>query len=91
MKQEIYKKMSFLMNRVPILIILNLGNCKEVDYSNKLCKMIDVTQSNLYKTINMLEQIYLLVMEKKGRIKNITLTKKGKMLKAELTKLDSLL
>ncbi len=83
--------MSFLMNRVPILIILNLGNCKEVDYSNKLCKMIDVTQSNLYKTINMLEQIYLLVMEKKGRIKNITLTKKGKMLKAELTKLDSLL
>ena len=63
--------------RKPALMLVALRKMSKVRYGSVLAKEVDCTYSHAVKILQILEQLGLVVFEKKGRIKIIKLTKKG--------------
>ena len=64
--------------RKPALMLVSLKKKARMRYGSVLAKEIDCTYSHAVKILQTLEDLELVNFEKKGRIKLIQLTKKGK-------------
>jgi len=64
--------------RKPALMLIALKKVSRAKYGSILAKEVDCTYSHAVKILQTLEQLGLVSFEKKGRIKIIQLTKKGK-------------
>ena len=63
--------------RKPALMLVALKKISRARYGSLLAKEVDCTYSHAVKILQMLEQLGLVVFEKKGRTKLIKLTKRG--------------
>ena len=63
--------------RKPALMLVSLKNNSRMRYGSILAKEVDCTYSHAVKILQTLEDLGLVVFQKKGRIKLIQLTKKG--------------
>ena len=59
------------------LMLVNLINSKGEIYASSLAKMVDCTYSHVVKILQQMEKAGLVNFEKQGRLKLLTLTKKG--------------
>lgn len=64
--------------RKPAMMLVSLKRNTRMRYGSILAKEIDCTYSHAVKILQTLEELGLVVFEKRGRIKVIQLTKKGK-------------
>ena len=64
--------------RKPALMLVSLKRKVRLRYGSVLAKEVDCTYSHAVKILQTLEKLGLVVFEKKGRIKLIQLTKRGK-------------
>jgi predicted transcriptional regulator len=64
--------------RKPALMLVSLKKNTRMRYGSILAKEVDCTYSHAVKILQTLEELKLVVFEKKGRIKVIKLTNKGK-------------
>jgi DNA-binding MarR family transcriptional regulator len=64
--------------RKPAMMLVSLKRNSRMRYGSILAKEIDCTYSHAVKILQILEELGLVVFEKKGRIKVIQLTSKGK-------------
>ena len=64
--------------RKPALMLVSLKKNTRMRYGSVLAKEVDCTYSHAVKILQTLEDLKLVEFEKKGRIKLIRLTKKGK-------------
>ena len=61
----------------PAMMLVNLRNSKDEVYASSLAKQIDCTYSHVVKILQEMEKSGLINFEKQGRLKLLTLTKKG--------------
>ena len=61
----------------PAMMLVNLKNTKDEIYASSLAKQIDCTYSHVVKILQEMEKSGLINFEKQGRLKLLTLTKKG--------------
>lgn len=64
--------------RKPALMLVSLKKNTRMRYGSVLAKEVDCTYSHAVKILQTLEDLKLVAFEKKGRIKVIQLTKKGR-------------
>ena len=64
--------------RKPALMLVSLKKNTRMRYGSVLAKEVDCTYSHAVKILQTLESLKLVAFEKRGRIKVIQLTKKGK-------------
>jgi DNA-binding MarR family transcriptional regulator len=64
--------------RKPALMLIALKKVSRIRYGSVLAKEVDCTYSHAVKILQTLEKLGLVNFERKGRIKLIKLTKKGK-------------
>ena len=64
--------------RKPSLMLVSLKRNTRMRYGSILAKEVDCTYSHAVKILQTLEKLGLVLFEKKGRIKLIKLTKKGR-------------
>ncbi len=70
--------LDIFFRRKPALMLVSLKRNSRMRYGSVLAKEVDCTYSHAVKILQTLEDLELVVFEKKGRIKVIQLTKKGK-------------
>lgn len=61
----------------PAMMLVHLNNSKIDIYASSLAKKIDCTYSHVVKILQEMEKANLVKFEKTGRLKLLTLTKKG--------------
>lgn len=61
----------------PAMMLVVLKNAKSEMYASSLAKQIDCTYSHVVKILQEIEKEGLVKFEKQGRLKLLTLTKKG--------------
>jgi len=61
----------------PAMMLVGLKNAKGETYASSLAKSIDCTYSHVVKILQEMEKADLINFEKQGRLKLLTLTKKG--------------
>ena len=61
----------------PAMMLVNLKNTKDNIYASSLAKQIDCTYSHVVKILQQMETAGLINFDKQGRLKLLTLTKKG--------------
>ena len=61
----------------PAMMLVNLKNAKGSIYASSLAKQIDCTYSHVVKILQEMEKHNLINFDKQGRLKLLTLTKKG--------------
>ncbi|MGC9309089.1 MAG: DUF6293 family protein [Candidatus Nanoarchaeia archaeon] len=64
--------------RKPAMMLIALKKVNRARYGSQLAKEVDCTYSHAVKILQTLEELGLVSFEKKGRIKIIKLTKKGR-------------
>jgi len=75
----------------PAMMFVVLKNAKSEMYASNLAKQIDCTYSHVVKILQQLEKEGLIKFEKQGRLKLLTLTKKGDDLADHIDKARNLL
>jgi len=70
--------LDIFFRRKPALMMIALKKLSRVRYGSILAKEVDCTYSHAVKILQTLEKLSLVSFEKKGRIKLIKLTKKGR-------------
>lgn len=61
----------------PAMMLVGLKNTKSEIYASSLAKQIDCTYSHVVKILQQMETSGLIKFNKQGRLKLLTLTKKG--------------
>lgn len=61
----------------PVMLLINLKNAKSNIYASTVAKTIDCTYSHVVKILQEMEKAKLVTFNKQGRLKLLTLTKKG--------------
>ncbi|NOZ80452.1 MAG: winged helix DNA-binding protein [DPANN group archaeon] len=61
----------------PAMMLVKLNTSKSDIYASSLAKLIDCTYSHVVKILQAMEKAGLVNFEKQGRLKLLTLTKKG--------------
>lgn len=61
----------------PAMMLVELRNAKSEVYASSLAKNIDCTYSHVVKILQEMEQEGLINFDKQGRLKLLTLTKRG--------------
>lgn len=93
-KSEGTKKKSLFnvfFRRKPAMMLVNLKNSKTEIYASTLAKQIDCTYSHVVKILQTMEKEGLVTFEKEGRLKLITLTKKGDAVAENIIKIKMLI
>lgn len=72
--KEIFK--TFFREK-PAMMLVELKNAKQEIYASSLAKLIDCTYSHVVKVLQEMEREGLINFDKQGRLKLLTLTKKG--------------
>lgn len=77
--------------RKPALMLVSLKKNTRMRYGSLLAKEVDCTYSHAVKILQTLEELKLVVFEKRGRIKVIKLTKKGRDVADAIENIQSLI
>lgn len=70
--------LDIFFRRKPALMLIALRRLSRAKYGSLLAKEVDCTYSHAVKILQTLERLDLISVEKKGRIKLITLTSRGR-------------
>ena len=89
MKSE--KMFNVLFREKPTMMIVNLYNTDAEIYASSLAKNIDCTYSHVVKILQQMEKEGIVNFEKRGRLKVLTLTKKGKDIAENIDKIRNAL
>lgn len=73
----------------PAMMLVMLKNSKTQIYASSLAKMIDCTYSHVVKILQEMEKSNLVNFEKDGRLKLLTLTKKGEQVADHIDRIRS--
>jgi len=76
-KMENKKIFNVFFREKPAMMLVNLKNSKDKVYASSLAKQIDCTYSHVVKILQEMEKSGLVNFDKQGRLKLLTLTKKG--------------
>ena len=71
------KVFNIFFREKPAMMLVGLKNSKGAMYASSLAKQIDCTYSHVVKILQEMEKADLIDFEKQGRLKLLTLTKKG--------------
>jgi len=86
---------SFIFNvffrEKPAMMLVNLKNAKGSIYASSLAKQIDCTYSHVVKILQEMEKHDLINFDKQGRLKLLTLTKKGSDVADHISNIKGLL
>ena len=77
MRDKEKKIFTVLFREKPALMLVALKNSKSVIYASSLAKNVDCTYSHVVKILQEMQKAELVKFEKQGRLKLLTLTKKG--------------
>jgi len=80
--KEIFK--TFFREK-PAMMLVHLRNSKSEVYASSLAKQIDCTYSHVVKVLQEMEQEGLINFDKQGRLKLLSLTKKGQEVASRIT------
>jgi predicted transcriptional regulator len=75
----------------PSLMLVELKNAKNEVYASSLAKQIDCTYSHVVKILQQMENSKLINFDKQGRLKLLTLTRKGHEVAENIEKIRTLL
>jgi DNA-binding MarR family transcriptional regulator len=75
----------------PAMMLVKLYTAKGEIYASSLAKMIDCTYSHVVKILQEMEKSGLINFDKQGRLKLLTLTKKGNDIAAHIENIRQLL
>lgn len=75
----------------PAMMLINLRNAKGEVYASNLAKQIDCTYSHVVKILQQMEKSGLVNFNKQGRLKLLSLTKKGMEVADNIDKVKNLL
>jgi len=67
------------------MMLVHLRNSKSEVYASSLAKQIDCTYSHVVKVLQEMEQEGLINFDKQGRLKLLSLTKKGQEVASRIT------
>jgi DNA-binding MarR family transcriptional regulator len=68
---------NLLFREKPAMLLMTLINTQKETYASSIAKKIDCTYSHIVKILKEMEYNGVVTFEKRGRLKIITLTKKG--------------
>ncbi len=71
------KVFNIFFREKPALMLVGLKNAKNNIYASTLAKEVDCTYSHVVKILKQMERAGLINFDKQGRLKLLTLTKKG--------------
>ena len=74
----------------PAMMLVELKNAKSEVYASSLAKKIDCTYSHVVKILQEMERSKLINFDKQGRLKLLTLTKKGQDVAEHIEKIRTL-
>jgi len=80
-----------ILREKPAMMLINLYNAKSNMYASSLAKSIDCTYSHVVKILQEMERSGLILFDKQGRLKLLSLTKKGNEVALHLDKVRTLL
>lgn len=75
----------------PAMMLVNLRNAKNEVYASNLAKQIDCTYSHVVKILQQMEKSGLILFNKQGRLKLLSLTKKGTEVADNIDRIKNLL
>ncbi|MFW6230737.1 MAG: winged helix DNA-binding protein [Nanoarchaeota archaeon] len=85
------KIFNVIFREKPAMMLITLKNSKGNIYASSLAKQIDCTYSHVVKILQEMEKSGLMKFEKQGRLKLLSLTKKGEEVANHIAKARSLL
>lgn len=74
----------------PTMLLLTIANSKKAIYASSVAKLIDCTYSHVVKILQEMEENELIKFERQGRLKLLTLTKKGQDVAEHMNKIKML-
>lgn len=75
----------------PAMMLVHLLNTNSHIYASNLAKLVDCTYSHVVKILQEMQKAGLVTFEKQGRLKVLTLTKKGQEAAGYINKVQNLL
>ena len=75
---KVQDNLDVFFRKKPALMLVSLKKNTRMRYGSILAKEVDCTYSHAVKILQMLEDLKLVEFEKRGRIKVIKLTKRGR-------------
>ncbi|MBR9677096.1 winged helix DNA-binding protein [Candidatus Woesearchaeota archaeon] len=75
----------------PAMMLVTLKNSKNDIYASNVAKVIDCTYSHVVKLLQEMEKSGLINFDKQGRLKLLTLTKKGQEVADHIERIRTLL
>ncbi len=75
----------------PAMMLVHLRNAKSEVYASSLAKKVDCTYSHVVKILQEMEKASLINFDKQGRLKLLTLTKKGEEVAKHIEMIRNLL
>jgi predicted transcriptional regulator len=75
----------------PAMMLVELRNSKSEIYASSLAKIVDCTYSHVVKILQEMQRAGLVNFEKQGRLKLLTLTKKGQDIAENIDKIKTLI
>jgi len=75
----------------PAMMLVELKNAKNEIYASSLAKNIDCTYSHVVKILQEMQKAGLIIFDKQGRLKLLTLTKKGNEVAEHIERIKNLL
>lgn len=88
--QDEQKIFSVFFREKPTLMLVQLLNSSTQLYASMLAKHVDCTYSHVVKILQQMEKHDLINVEKQGRLKLLTLTKKGEEVAGHMDKIKLL-
>ena len=85
------KILNVFFREKPTMMLVGLKNAKNEIYASSLAKSIDCTYSHVVKILQQMEKSGLINFEKQGRLKLLTLTKKGYEMASHIDNIRTLL
>ena len=75
----------------PAMMLVELKNAKNEIYASSLAKNIDCTYSHVVKILQEMQKAGLIIFDKQGRLKLLTLTKKGNEVAEHIERIKNIL
>ncbi len=75
----------------PALMLVNLLNANNEVYASNLAKSVDCTYSHIVKILQEMQKASLINFNKQGRLKILTLTKKGEDVAKHIDAINNIL
>ena len=75
----------------PVMMLVELKNSQNEMYASTLAKRVDCTYSHVVKILQEMNKAGMVAFEKQGRLKILTLTKKGQEIAESLDKVRNVL